>query len=108
MSAADGTARPCSMREIFEPCRSISRPSSRAVSPASIRSSRRRIPRAWRPCWTLDDGEDTKACSVRPIVLVRGSALPHRLEGRGTQLHYRRIGDRLVGGHLALAGKVVD
>src|SRR5436309_9300591 len=107
MPAADGTARPCSILETFEPCRPISRPSSRAVSPASIRSSLRRPPSAWRPCWTLDDGDDTKDGSARPVVLVRNRALPHRLERGATELHDVWICGRRLAGRLSFAGKVV-
>src|SRR5881275_557424 len=107
ITAADGTERPCSIRDTLEPCRPISRPSSRAVSPASIRSSRRRVARFWRPDRTLDDGEDTSR-SRRTVVFVRDGPLPHRLERRGAKLHHGQIGRSLMCGRFALAGEVVD
>src|SRR5919197_4433172 len=57
MSAADGEVTAYSSLLTLVRCQPAAAASAVAVSPASRRSSRRRSARAWRACWTLDDGD---------------------------------------------------
>src|SRR6266508_4966395 len=112
MSASDGVARACSIREHFDSCHPACRASALAVRPASSLISSSRLARACYARWALDDGEvGTERLSVDRswdlVFVVRDCALPHRLERGGAQLHQGSILGEFVLQGLAISAEVV-